>query len=336
MACRPPARRCGPSGGSWGAGVREARAGRRIGSRGAGEIHSRSRRCTSRTISPPIRLLLERLPMLPQIACFDTAFHRDQPPVAQAFALPQAMTERGVHPLRLPRPVVRIRRAGAAGARLARSAAGKVVVLHLGNGVQHVRDRGRPQRREHDGIHRRRWAADGHALRQSRSGRGAVPAGRAQDGRACDREADLPAVGPARRVRHLQRHAHARSERRAASEGRDRRSTSTGSGASWARWRRRSAAWMRSCSRQVSARTADRLRERVCRDAAWLGVELDVEANAAARRRTDQHRRQVAFPSGCIPTNEELMIARHTRNGIDAGRGRLLHDRTRTDLTIPI
>ena len=35
-------------------------------------------------------------PQLPQVACFDTAFHRAQPQVAQAFALPQAITERGV------------------------------------------------------------------------------------------------------------------------------------------------------------------------------------------------------------------------------------------------
>jgi acetate kinase len=54
------------------------------------------------------------------------------------------------------------------------------------------------------------------------------------------------------------------------------------------------------------------IRERVCRDAAWLGVELDAAANCKPGK------------SGCIttgssrvgvwvlPTNEELMIARHT------------------------
>src|SRR5689334_6202729 len=44
----------------------------------------------------PICVLLERLPQLPQVACFDTAFHRTQPPVAQAFALPKSITDRGV------------------------------------------------------------------------------------------------------------------------------------------------------------------------------------------------------------------------------------------------
>ena len=33
---------------------------------------------------------------IPQVACFDAAFHRSQPPVAQAFALPKRITERGV------------------------------------------------------------------------------------------------------------------------------------------------------------------------------------------------------------------------------------------------
>ena len=35
----------------------------------------------------PIRLLLERLPQVPQVACFDTAFHRGAPPVSQRFAI---------------------------------------------------------------------------------------------------------------------------------------------------------------------------------------------------------------------------------------------------------
>ncbi|MBS0456427.1 MAG: acetate/propionate family kinase [Proteobacteria bacterium] len=35
-------------------------------------------------------------PRLPQLACFDTAFHASQPPVATAFALPRALTAEGV------------------------------------------------------------------------------------------------------------------------------------------------------------------------------------------------------------------------------------------------
>ena len=44
----------------------------------------------------PIRALAELAPHLPQVACFDTAFHRSQPDLAQAFALPRAITEAGV------------------------------------------------------------------------------------------------------------------------------------------------------------------------------------------------------------------------------------------------
>ena len=44
----------------------------------------------------PIRTLLTARPGLPQVACFDTAFHRSQPATAQAFALPADITERGV------------------------------------------------------------------------------------------------------------------------------------------------------------------------------------------------------------------------------------------------
>ena len=35
-------------------------------------------------------------PDVPQVACFDTAFHYTQPPVAQAFALPRDVTALGI------------------------------------------------------------------------------------------------------------------------------------------------------------------------------------------------------------------------------------------------
>jgi acetate kinase len=43
-----------------------------------------------------IRAVQEVMPTLPQIACFDTAFHVTQPAVAQAFALPRHLTAEGV------------------------------------------------------------------------------------------------------------------------------------------------------------------------------------------------------------------------------------------------
>ena len=33
---------------------------------------------------------------LPQVACFDTAFHRTQPRLAQLFAIPRALTDEGI------------------------------------------------------------------------------------------------------------------------------------------------------------------------------------------------------------------------------------------------
>ena len=53
------------------------------------------------------------------------------------------------------------------------------------------------------------------------------------------------------------------------------------------------------------------IREQVCRDAAWLGVELDPTANAAGGPRISTPGSRASAWS--IPTNEELMIARHTR-----------------------
>jgi acetate kinase len=43
-----------------------------------------------------IRAFQEIMPTLPQVACFDTAFHRTQPDVAQRFALPRRYFDEGV------------------------------------------------------------------------------------------------------------------------------------------------------------------------------------------------------------------------------------------------
>jgi acetate kinase len=43
-----------------------------------------------------IRAVAQHAPQLPQVACFDTSFHRTQPWVAEAFALPRRYTEGGV------------------------------------------------------------------------------------------------------------------------------------------------------------------------------------------------------------------------------------------------
>lgn len=81
-----------------------------------------------------IRLLQERWPDVPQIACFDTAFHATQAAVAQAFALPRHITQAGVrrygfHGLSYEYIATQLPRA------LGDKASGKVVVAHLGNGA---------------------------------------------------------------------------------------------------------------------------------------------------------------------------------------------------------
>jgi acetate kinase len=70
---------------------------------------------------------------LPQIACFDTAFHRGAPSVAQVFALPKSITDRGVrrygfHGLSYEFIASALPRYDA------RAATGRTIVLHLGNG----------------------------------------------------------------------------------------------------------------------------------------------------------------------------------------------------------
>ena len=81
-----------------------------------------------------IRPIAASSPDLPQVACFDTAFHQTQPPVAQALALPRELAGGGRAPLRVPRPVLRVHRVGPA-AVAPRVAGRRVVVAHLGNGA---------------------------------------------------------------------------------------------------------------------------------------------------------------------------------------------------------
>jgi len=82
----------------------------------------------------PIRVIAAREPGMQQVACFDTAFHATQPALASTFALPAALTEQGV------------RRYGFHGLSyeyIARTlpdvapdaAKGRTVVAHLGNGA---------------------------------------------------------------------------------------------------------------------------------------------------------------------------------------------------------
>ena len=81
-----------------------------------------------------IRAISAAAPTVPQVACFDTAFHRSQPPLAQQYALPRALTAQGIrrygfHGLSYEYIVSVLPQLAPA------CAGGRVVVAHLGNGA---------------------------------------------------------------------------------------------------------------------------------------------------------------------------------------------------------
>ncbi len=257
----------------------------------------------------PVRLLLERRPDLPQVACFDTAFHRGNPPVAQMFALPDELTKAGVqrygfHGLSyeyissvLPRYD-------------SKAAKGRTVVLHLGNGSSMCAlDDGRSVASTMGFT-----AVDG-LMMGTRSG--SLDPGvilylideKKMDARAIERliyqESGLLGVsGIASDMRTLLASDDPRAKRAidlfvyrirrelgslaAALGGIDALVFTGGIG-----------------------ENAPVIRERICRDAAWLGVHIDAAANAGGGPRLTVERSTAS--AWVIPTNEELMIARHTR-----------------------
>ena len=81
-----------------------------------------------------IRAVASAWPELPQIACFDTAFHRSQPRLAQLFALPRELIDAGImrygfHGLSYEYIV------GALPDLIGARADGHVVIAHLGHGA---------------------------------------------------------------------------------------------------------------------------------------------------------------------------------------------------------
>jgi acetate kinase len=257
----------------------------------------------------PIRLLLERQPDLPQVACFDTAFHRSNPEVAQMFALPAEFHAQGV------------RRYGFHGLSYEyiasvlpqvdeRAASGRTVVLHLGNGASMCALQGGRSVASTMGF----TAVDGLPM-GTRCG--ALDPGvilylldqRGMDVRAIekmvysqsgllgvsgissDMRALLASDDPRARTAidlYLYRIRRELGSLAASLGGLDAIVFTAGIG-----------------------EHAAFIRERICADAAWLGVELDAAANAKGGPRISAPGSRVA--AWVVPTNEELMIARHTR-----------------------
>jgi acetate kinase len=82
----------------------------------------------------PIKALRERAPDVPQVACFDTAFHRGHPALADRYAVPEALHDEGVrrygfHGLSYEYVATRLKDVAP------EIALGRVVIAHLGSGA---------------------------------------------------------------------------------------------------------------------------------------------------------------------------------------------------------
>jgi acetate kinase len=265
----------------------------------------------------PIRMLLERRPDLPQVACFDTAFHSTNPPVAQRFAIPADLHDAGV------------RRYGFHGLSYeyvasvlpehdTRAASGKTVVCHLGNGLSMCAIEAGASIASTMGF----TALDGLPM-GTRCG--AIDPGvllyliaeRKMDARAIEKllyqQSGLLGVsGISSDMRKLLESNEPRAQLAvdlfvyrigrelgslaAALGGLDAVVFTAGVG-----------------------ENSSEIRARICRAAGWLGVELDEAANATGRSRISTAQSRAAVWT--IATNEELMIARHTERLLAAESG---------------
>ena len=257
----------------------------------------------------PIRRLLERAPEVPQVACFDTAFHRSQPDVAQMFGLPHAFHEAGVrrfgfHGLSYEFIASQLPSLDAVAAR------GRTVVLHLGNGASMcalLESRSIATTMGFTAVDglvmgTRCGALDPGVVLYLMQARGmdasAIEKLLYQEsgllgvsGISSDMRTLLASTDPAARLAidlYVYRIRRELGALAAVLGGLDALVFTGGIG-----------------------ENAAPIRARVCRDAGWLGVELDSEANSgAARLITAPTSRVKAWR---VATDEEGIIARHTR-----------------------
>ena len=258
----------------------------------------------------PIRHALEEMPELPQVACFDTAFHHGQPEVAQAYALPEEITSRGV------------RRYGFHGLSyeyISRAlpgldplaAKGRVVVAHLGSGASMCAIRagrsvastmgftaveGLPMGTRSGSVDPgvllyllSQLGMDARSIEKllyNQSGLLGV------SGISSDMRSLLASDAPRARLAvdlFVYRVGRELGSLVAALGGLDALVFTGGIG-----------------------EHAATIRERIVQDAAWLGLRLDPTANASHGPRLTLPDSLV--PAYVIPTDEELMIARHARD----------------------
>jgi acetate kinase len=256
-----------------------------------------------------IQAAAEMAPKTPQVACFDTAFHRTQPPLAQAFALPRRYAEEGV------------RRYGFHGLSYEyiasqlpaidrRAADGRAVVAHLGNGASLCAMVGGKSVATTmsftalDGLTMgtRCGAIDPGVLLYLLDRHGMTAA---QLEKLLYEQSGLLGVSG---ISSDMRELLASSDPRAAEAidlfvyriGRELGSLAAALGGL------DSLVFTGGIGENAAS-----IRERVCQHARWLGLELDREGNTRGGPRISRTASRVT--AWVTPTNEELMIARHTR-----------------------
>ena len=260
----------------------------------------------------PIATLLANAPDLPQIACFDTAFHRTQASVEQAFALPKSLSELG------------IRRYGFHGVSYEYIAsvmrerdavlAGRVIVLHLGNGASMCAMRGGQSVATTMGF----TALDGLVM--------GTRCGTLDPGVVLYLISQLQ-MEPAHVQRLLYEQSGLLGVSGVSSDMRTLEASDVPAAAEAIDL------FVHRISRELGALAATLggldglvftagigensalIRQRVCREAAWLGVEIDSAANRAGAGRITSANSAVA--AWVIPTDEEVVIARHTSSMLD-------------------
>ena len=257
----------------------------------------------------PMRAIAAARPRLPQIACFDTAFHKDIPPVAARFGLPRAYEADGVrrfgfHGLSYEYIAERLI------AVVPEVARKKVIVAHLGNGASLcAMQNGRSIDTSMgmtplDGLvmgtrcgaldpgvilfllRERNMTADAvEDLLYRRSGLLGV-SGISSDMRTLQKSTGIRAAEAIDLF--VFRVARDIAALAASLQGLDALVFTAGIG-----------------------EHAPDIRRRICERAAWLGLNLDGDANAAGKLRITTPRSRVT--GLVIPTDEEWMIARHTQ-----------------------
>ncbi|ABD05737.1 acetate kinase [Rhodopseudomonas palustris HaA2] len=258
-------------------------------------------------------------PRLPQIVCFDTAFHHGLPPLATWFALPRDLIAQGIRRYGfhgVSYEYIASALPGVAGAAVAE---GRVVVAHLGGGASMCAMRARKSVATTMGF----TALDG-LMMGSRTGvldpgvvlylleqKGMTPA---EISDLLYRKSGLLGVsGISDDMRTLLASDDPHAEEAVAlfvyRIGRELGSLAAALGGLDALV----------FTAGIGERSAE-IRKRVCAQAAWLGVTLDAAANAHAAGAARISIADSKVSVWVIPTDEDLMIARHVWRLVEGDR----------------